>query len=325
MKRNVAPALGLALVVALGAASCSPQPESSGTNTNWLKACENSAQCGAAGSCVCGLCSASCESEADCGPGTCGTELATAFQCQSRGPQRICLPDAGSETCTEFSIPVDNDLADAPEPGCEVPGALLCESFDAPFPERDATWYSGGMTAAISDCRVHQGAAAIHYRTQAFGYSQTRMRLPQNVASGLLAARFYVYVPSHTTVPDYLGLFELWDEDTGASGKISVEAKPNDVLEVQVSPDGAVHRSAEGALLRDQWQCIALTLNLAAPNGSIALSVNGSSVIEQPAAVTLLPKPISVAVIEGLPSTDATDIDVTMDDLVVASQALACP
>lgn len=325
MKGKVAAALGLALMVVLCAASCSPKPESSGTNTNWLKACENSAQCGAAGSCVCGLCSATCEGDEDCAEGTCGTALATALQCESDGPQRMCLPHPVAETCTELSIPVDDDLAARPAPTCDVPGALLCESFDAPLPEQDATWYSGEMTAAISDCRVHQGAGAMHYRTQASGYSQTRMRLQQSVSSGLLAARLYVYVPSPTTIPDYLALFELWDVETGSSGKISVEAKPNDVLEVQVSPNGTTHRSAEGALLRDQWQCLTLTLNLAATNGSIALSVNGSSAIEQPAAVTLLPNPISVAVIEGLPSTDGTDIDVTMDDLVVASQPLACP
>lgn len=326
MKRNVAAAaMALGLAVALGATSCSPKPESSGTNTNWLKACDSDAQCGGAALCLCGLCTNACTDEAECGSGTCGTALATASQCESNGPSRICLPPLGEATCTELPIPGDNDFTATPAPGCDVPGALLCEAFDAPLPPQDATWYSGGMTAGISDCQVYAGAGALHYQADAFGTSQTRMRLPEAVASGLLAARFYLYVPASVVVPDYLGLFELWDADDGSSGKISLEAKPEDRLEVQVSPNGDVNRSAAGALARDRWQCVTLTLDLASPSGAITLAVDGSSVIEQPTTVTLLPNPISVAVVEALPSTDGGTLDVTIDELVVASQPLACP
>jgi hypothetical protein len=312
-------------MVALGASSCSPQPESSGTNTNWLKACDDNAQCGAAASCLCGLCTKDCVDEAECGAGTCGTALATASQCESSGPARICLPPVDEETCTELPIPADDDFTATPAPSCDVPGALLCEAFDAPLPPQDATWYLAGMTAALSDCRVYRGAGAIHYQSEAFGTSQTRMRLPEPVASGLLAARFYLYVPSGIVIPDYLGLFELWDADDGSSGKISVEAKPEDGLEVQVSPNGDTHPSAAGALVRDRWQCVTLTLDLATPSGALTLAVDGKSVIQQATTVTLLPNPISVAVVEALPSTDGTAVDVTIDELVVASQPLACP
>jgi hypothetical protein len=325
VKRKVAAALALALMVGLSLASCSPQPESSGTNTNWLKACAQSEDCSAAGSCLCGLCTAACASDAECGAGVCGTALASAFQCNSSAPQRICLPsppDAG--TCSEFPIAHDGDLSATPTPVCDVPGALLCENFDAPLPAEDSTWISGQISAALGDCRVHQGAGAIHYQSQATGYSQTRMRLAQSVSSGPLAARFYAYIPAQVTIPEYLVLFELWDQDTGSSGKISVEVKPNDVFEVQVSPNGTTHPSAAGALVRDQWQCLTLTLDLA-DSGSISLAVNGSPVIDEPSAVTLLPSPISVAVVEGLPSSDATGFDLALDDLVVATQPLACP
>lgn len=322
MKRNVAAAL--ALTVVLGATSCSPGPEGSGTNTNWLKACENDAQCGTEGSCLCGLCTATCLADSDCMQGTCGTTLATASQCEGSGPPRICLPAASAEACTELSLLRDGDLAATSGPVCDVPGALLCEAFDAPLPASYSTWLSDVMTTTISDCRVHEGAGAIHYQAQSFGISQTRMRLAEAVSSGLLAARFYLYVSSQTVVPEYLALFELWDADDGMSGKISVEAKPDDLLEVEVSP-GAVHRSSPAALARDRWQCITLTLDLSPTDGSIALSVDGTSVIEQAAVVTALPNPISVAVVEALPSSDGSTVDVTIDDLVVASQPLSCP
>lgn len=326
MNRKLAAALWPALMVVLSVASCSPEPQSSGTNTNWLKACTDNADCVGAGSCRCGICTTACTAVTDCAKGVCGSTLATAFQCSSSEPQRLCLPEPpGAQTCSEFPILADADLGSAPPLSCDVSGALLCESFDAPLPTDASTWYSGPMSAAVGNCVVHQGAGAVHYQANAFGYSQTRFRLAGSVSSGLIAARFYAYLPAQTVIPDYLGLFELWDQDTGASGKISVEAKPNDGFEVQVYPTGTTHPSAAGALLRDQWMCLVLTLDLAADNGSISLTVNGSPVIEQTAAVTTLPGPLSVAVVEALPSSDGTSIDLALDDLVVATQPLTCP
>jgi hypothetical protein len=252
--------------------------------------------------------------------------LATTFQCAEPQPERICLPsppDAG--VCSEFPIPADADLASAVDVSCATPGALLCETFDAPLPESDSTWYSGAMSAGISDCRVHQGTGAIHYQTDSGGYSQTRMRLAQPVSSGLLAARFYAYIPSGLTVSNYLGLFELWDQDSGSPGKISVEVKPNDALEVYVTPNGTTHVSAPGALPRDQWLCLTLTLDVAATDGSVSLAVNGTAIINDQAAVTALQNPISVAVVEGLPAADQAGVDLSIDDLVVATQPLSCP
>ena len=326
MNRKLAGALGLVIIAVVGAASCNPQPETSGTSTNWLKICTSDQQCAPSGSCMCGLCTAGCSGDSDCSPGICGSALATTFQCAEPRPERICLPsppDAG--TCSEFPILANADLASASDASCATPGALLCETFDAPLPGNDSTWYSGAMSAGISDCRVHQGTGAIHYQTDTGGYSQTRMRLAQPVSSGLLAARFYAYIPSGLTVSNYLGMFELWDQSSGSSGKISVEAKPNDALEVYVTPNGTTHLSAPGTLLRDQWMCLSLTLDIAASDGSLSLAVNGAAIIDHEVAVTALPSPISVAVVEGLPSSDETGVDLTIDDLVVATQPLPCP
>lgn len=328
MNNKLAGALALVVISALGGASCNPQPETSGTSTNWLKICTSDEECAPSASCICGLCTAACSGDSGCSPGVCGSGLATTVQCAAAAaePERICLPtppDAG--TCSEFPIPADADLASVPGAPCATPGALLCETFDAPLPVDDSTWYSGALSAGISDCRVHQGTGAIHYQTETGGYSQTRMRLAEPVSSGLLAARFYAYIPSGLTIPNYLGMFELWDQDTGTSGKVSVEAKPGDALEVYVAPNGTTHLSGAGALLRDQWMCLTLTLDIAALDGSIALAVNGTSVIDHQGVVTALPNPISVAVVEGLPSNDATAVDLTIDDLVVATQPLSCP
>lgn len=151
------------------------------------------------------------------------------------------------------------------------------------------------------------------------------MRLAQSVSAGLIATRFYAYIPSTVTIPNYLGLFELWGDDTGSDGKISLEAKPNDAFEVYVTPNGTTHLSAAGAVLRDQWLCLSLTVSVAASGGAISLSVNGAPVIDHQDVVAALPSAISVAVVEALPSMDATGIDLTLDDLVVGTEPLPCP
>jgi hypothetical protein len=313
--------------LALAAASCSNKPESSGTNTNWLAACTDAAECGQSSACLCALCTKPCSTDAECAPGVCGSALATSNQCGLAQAQPVCLPKPpNAGTCSEFPIPADADLAlSAAAAPCDVPGALLCEAFDGPLPAEHSTWYSGAMTAAIEDCRVRGGSGAIRYQAAAFGYSQTRMRLATAVSSGPLFARFYAYVPASVTIPDYLGLFELWDADASSDGKISVELKPDDVLEIYLTPNGTTHSSARGALLRDQWMCITLALDVAAEGGSVSLSVNGTRVIDQSGVVTRPPNPISVAVVEGLPSEDGTNVDLSLDELVVGAQPISCP
>jgi len=252
--------------------------------------------------------------------------LATTNQCGSAEPFPLCLPGApNAGTCSEFPIPADPDLAQGTGAPCDVAGALLCEAFDAPLSAEHSTWYSGSMSAAIEDCRVQRGAGAIRYQARAFGYSQTRMRLATSVSAGPLFARFYAYIPSGVTIPDYLAFFELWSEDASSDGKISIEAKPDDALEIYLTPNGTTHVSAAGALLRDEWMCLTLALDVAPQGGSVALSVNGTPVNQQGGVVTLPPNPISVAVVEGLPSEDGTDVDLTIDELVVGTESIACP
>jgi len=322
----VKPAVVALAALAFAGICCSPTPETSGTNTNWLRSCTSSGECGASSRCACGLCTRTCTSDDECAPGICGSSLATAFQCAGEEEQTVCLPEPlAPSACSEFPIATDTDLAPAAVAPCNVPGALLCEAFDAELPAEDATWYSGVMDASIEDCVVHQGSGAIRYQTQSFGYSQTRMRLANPVSSGLLAARFYAYVPASVTLPNYLAMFELWSDDASSNGKISVEAKPNDILEVYLTPNDAAYSSPVGVLLRDQWLCITLTLDVAPAGGSVSLAVDGAEVIAQRDVVTLPPNPISVAVVEGLPSADATGVELALDDLVVATEPLACP
>lgn len=98
-----------ALVVALiVAGACQDQSRAgAGTETNWLETCERDAQCGV-GTCVCGVCSLACTTNADCSPegalAVCATADSSAAKavCGDSPTVAMCLPscDAGQLCAT---------------------------------------------------------------------------------------------------------------------------------------------------------------------------------------------------------------------------------
>ncbi len=302
---------------------CSNAPQTSGTSTHWLSSCSSTAECGGDSTCVCGICTQECTDDEDCSPGTCGSEL-TAL-CSGKATSSLCVPLAEEGSCAELPVPEDNTLsATAPTPACATPGALLCESFDAPLSSDYAVWSTDTTVASLQECLVYQGAGAFRFRSPTYGAVQTQMRLSEPISSGPLYARFYAYVPSWMTVPTYFALFELWHQEGSSDGKISVELIAEDTLELQVIPNESTHPSSPRAFPRDQWVCLELGLDVAAQDGAFSLSVNGTSVIEATDVVTLPQGPISIAVVEGLPSEDSTGAELALDELVVATEPIGC-
>ncbi len=313
--------LGLALLFL--ATGCSEKPQVGGTNTHWLRACATAADCGNASTCLCGICTIECTDDAECGPGACGSELTSA--CLEPGAPPICVPVADGGACTAFEVPLDDELSTTSvTPSCEIPGALLCESFDGPLPTGYATWGTDTMTAAIQDCLTFQGAGALRFQTPSFGYVQSQLPLSTPVASGPLHARFYAYLPSSVTIPTYFAMFELWHLEGSSDGKISIEVISDDRLELQVLPNDSIHPGPVGSMPRDQWTCIELGLDVAATGGAISLSVNGSVVIDVADVATLPAGPLSIAVVEGLPAEDAPGAELAIDELVVATEPIGC-
>jgi len=313
--------LGLALL--LLATGCSEKPRVAGTNTHWLRACATAADCGNAGTCVCGICTSECTDDAECSPGACGSELTST--CRGTDASSICVPVSDDGACTELEVPRHDQLsATGATPTCATPGALLCEAFDGPLPAGYATWGTDTMTAAIQDCLTFQGAGALRYQAATFGYVQSQMPLSTPVASGPLYARFYAYLPSFVHIPTYFALFELWHLEGSSDGKISVEVISDDRLELQVLPNESTHAAAVGSMPRDQWACIELGLDVAATGGAISLSVDGSTVIDQTDVATLPAGPFSIAVVEALPAEDVPSAELTIDELVVATEPIGC-
>jgi hypothetical protein len=112
----------LALVVV--AFSCSPEPRS-GSQTNWLAACDSSETCGDL-ECICGACTTPCQSDAACAelPGAsciASTDMGSIALCEGQAPPSgICLPRCDVSPCADGTSCVASVCVPAGSPTADV-------------------------------------------------------------------------------------------------------------------------------------------------------------------------------------------------------------
>jgi hypothetical protein len=141
-------AVFLGALAVWGALGCSSDgPEVSGTKTDWLRPCNQEADCESEVnlSCLCGVCTTRCTLDAECQQGVCGSPIATNATCGNESAfvapgEQLCLPETQGDACLVSTIPRDASLGAAVPVSCGAAGALLCESFDDLLPESHSTW-----------------------------------------------------------------------------------------------------------------------------------------------------------------------------------------
>ena len=115
--------LGWALLPAFACGSPDRGPQT-GSNSNWLQACESNDECGGSIVCRCGLCTADCGSDDDCGAYestrcAAATDPATWATCQTSQPvlgAGICLEECEPGDCGEGRACVAAACVPAPLP-----------------------------------------------------------------------------------------------------------------------------------------------------------------------------------------------------------------
>ncbi|HMI92238.1 MAG TPA: hypothetical protein VK509_12770, partial [Polyangiales bacterium] len=109
-----------ALFLQLCAACAKSTPPASGTNTNWLKHCDTSADCHGAGDCLCGVCTLSCSSNAECSPvgRKVGCAPASQAKCEDGTTGSLCLPASPQSNASDAGTLGQGDAA----PGDAAPG-----------------------------------------------------------------------------------------------------------------------------------------------------------------------------------------------------------
>lgn len=310
-------------IVALALVHCGPS--ASGTKTNWFRACDRDADCDQELSCNCGICTLSCAEDAGCEEGHCATVLESSAQCGVAGAERMCVPTSDT-TCAEYPLEADPELGNALTPSCAAEGALACEGFDAPLSPEYGTWQEAEMSAVIQNCEVHGGDGAMHYESGAPGMTQTRIRLPEAIASGPLHARFFVRLAAEMVLPEQLQLFEFWETDgPDVPNRIAVFVTAEGVPHVYVGvSETTLAPTAPSPLSRDTWVCLELSLDLQAESGAAALGLDGTTVISSDQVATQPTEPFTVAVIEAQPTDDTAGVDLYVDDLVIATAPIGC-
>jgi len=140
---NPARALGVVLGIAVFALFFAPlscdSPRAGGpigSNTNWLKTCDDALDCGGEGDCLCGTCSLECTEDADCSEVP-GARCAGVAESSARSQ---CLPDTPAYgLCLAGCEPGDCGPTGACVGGACVrrpwPASALCDAL----PEPDAT------------------------------------------------------------------------------------------------------------------------------------------------------------------------------------------
>lgn len=336
-----APRFALAVGVVLsaltvwGALGCSSDgPEVSGTKTDWLRPCNQEADCESEVNlnCLCGVCTTRCTLDAECEVGVCGSPIATNALCGNESAfvaigEQLCLPEV-QEECLVSTIPRDASLGAAVPVSCGATGALLCETFDDLLPESHSTWGDGETTAGLVECEAAAGEGSLRIRAIDSGYTQTRMRLQTPAGSGELHARFFLRVESGGALPSQLIVLELWDQEEGdVTDRTTVYLNESEVLEVYIGASNlTLQAEAMAPVLRDQWLCVELSLTLDDAAGSASLSVDGASILEQTQIDTLPSDPIGVAVVEGVPAGGSQDTEATLfiDELIVGTMPIGC-
>ena len=94
--------LSLLLLAAACAKTTAPDP---GTNTNWLKACVDEADCDAEDACVCGVCTKPCSEDDQCGDVHAATscEPVSEAACGASSEAKACLQGCdGDRDCTSL-------------------------------------------------------------------------------------------------------------------------------------------------------------------------------------------------------------------------------
>ncbi len=314
MSSRSAPVLALAVALLVGA--CTPQAETSGTNTNWLRRCENDAECGAQGSCLCGRCTTTCDDSTSCvGDLICAAELPSVVQCQGEAT-RTCQPACSDDSACEADRRcLDGACVDPISSACPS-GALYCEDFERELTDPTLVVTSGNSLEreALS---TPSGAFALRADISA-GPSTAYLRAPLEPAlsSGELFLSGWVRVPSeaaHNVAP--LALWSAAEEDWAL--RLVLQDARLDVW----SKTTPLTSSYE--LVGGEWFCLGLELTLGdAPDGRVAVSVNGREVARA-TAIDTAPAGGIQAVTAGVLWANSP-ASVVVDRVIVSRERIPC-
>lgn len=243
-----------------------------GTNTNWMRLCDEDAECDDEDACLCGRCTSECASDDDCAEGICAPTLAATLQCDGE-PTRTCQPTCdddsdcdGGRLCHHGAC-IDPLVVACPE------GALYCQDFEEDLGDVQPVVTSGNTLERVA-VRTPSGKFALEAGvTTAPSVAYLRADVPL-VSTGELYLSGWVRVPSeelHDVAP--LAYWAATDEGWALRAVIkdgSVSLWSNTTPHTESIP-----------LTRGQWSCLTVAVTIAdGSSGSARLFIDEEQVAE---------------------------------------------
>ncbi|HMI90374.1 MAG TPA: hypothetical protein VK509_03375 [Polyangiales bacterium] len=187
--------VSIAIVAACAACSPSDGPET-GSQTNWLIACESSRECGAL-ECICGACTAPCQSDSACAElpgGVCvaASDRRSLALCAGQAPRSLCLPNC-EPACGEGTSCVAGVCAPIAGPSVRV-------SIDPGVLHQTLTGFGASLAFADDAIVAHPDKAALYdllFAQSGLDVLRLRNRYEEASRSALLPAREIVAEAAH--------------------------------------------------------------------------------------------------------------------------------
>lgn len=269
--RSGALAALLALSV-LVCGACSDAQMGVGTNTNWMRLCDEDAECDDEDACLCGRCTSECASDEDCAEGSCAPVKSASLQCDGQ-PTRTCQPACDDDSgCDDGRLCYRGACTDPLVAACPE-GALYCQDFEEDLGDALPV-VTDGNTLERMAVRTPSGEFALRaVATAAPSVSYLRADVPL-VSTAELYLSGWVRVPSeelHDVAP--LAYWTADDEGWALRAVIkdgSVSLWSNTTPHTESIP-----------LTRGQWSCLTVAVTIAdGSSGSARLFVDDEQVAE---------------------------------------------
>ncbi len=264
--------------------ACGESQVHSGTNTNWLRRCENDSDCGSGIHCLCGRCSLECDSDAGCDAGaSCATAESNRLQCGGDAPricQATCSTDADCEDDGLCHFGTCSDPLPVADCGSAL-DALVCEDFEGVLRDSAIIATEGNSVRTVA-IRTPSGSRALEAEiTAAPSVAYWRADIPPQ-SSGNLGLRGWLHVPEDDTGYDFAPL-GLWsDAETEWALRLVVKDAALELWSYTTPLTGSV------PLVRGAWHCVQASITVAeAPNGSVMVSIDGEPALETTGVDTL--------------------------------------
>ena len=272
-----------ALIFVAATLGCGQPQEGTGTNTNWLRTCASTSECGSL-ACSCGHCTPACTSDSDCAPlgGICSSADSTTLECQGTPSARLCLPRCSSSTeCSSGQVCYRGACTHALAPAncADHPDALVCEDFEGAL-DAYQTAITSGNTAEGVTVATPSGARALEADVLVAPSTAYLRGNFAPLSTGSLSVRGWIQVPVGQTTYDLAPLAFWSDQEPAWALRVVAKDGQLQAWSYTTPLTGSAPISA------GEWHCIEATIDIA-DAGRIQVNLDGVSVIDMSNTDTL--------------------------------------